>query len=243
MHTAAAAADVNVAEGSTDAFDLAEVLQLASMSRVFTVVEIHSLAAQWVGSIYLKGGQVLDSVTALAGGDVGLVALSHLIRYGDTVNYRIFRASNPDPMPRPLGRLEALLLEVKMADEAIPETAPLAQAVRGPWPEPPPVAGWPTQAPLNHQHHPTPPAPSPLRHAAVPPAAVPPPAPPASAPPSLTPLVTAMAASLHAIDKHLAHLTVPPPRRGWRRTAIAAATAAAFLLGGAVGATAVLFWV
>lgn len=113
-----------VAEGSTDSFDLAEVLQLASASRLFTVVEVHSQHNHYLGSVYLKGGQVLESVTTLGGGDVGLVGISRLLRHPGPVLYRIFRADSPNPLPQPLGRIESLLLELDNAEIDQPSAKP-----------------------------------------------------------------------------------------------------------------------
>lgn len=230
-----------VAEGSTDAFDLTEVLQLAGMSRVFTVVEVHSCQGTYLGSIYLKGGQVLESVTTLAGGDVGLVALSRLIRYNQTVDYRIFRATNPEPMPRPLGRVEALLLEVHQAEqEVVPQ--PMGQRVQGPWGDPGVAPFVPRSVAA------APPGVAPVAEARSPDAV------------GLTPLVTAMVSTLQAIDGRLAALATRPepvisfagldarlaalsrPAPRWQLwgLGVAAATAVAFLAGGAVGASVVL---
>jgi chromosome partitioning protein len=93
-------------QGSLGDFDLAEVLQVVSLGRQYTGVEL-SLRGGHSGTIFVKSGHV---VSASADERQGHDAFKNLFRSREG-DFLVFRQDTPAELPEPLGRLDALLMD------------------------------------------------------------------------------------------------------------------------------------
>jgi chromosome partitioning protein len=105
-----------ILEGNLADFNLVEVLQVLSLSRQYTRVELFSEHRVLTGSIFIKSGKV---VQAANGAFRGKRAFLSLLRQPPT-RFRVFRINTPALIPEPVGSLSHLLIE---AIEAEPQPA------------------------------------------------------------------------------------------------------------------------
>ncbi|HKU38115.1 MAG TPA: AAA family ATPase [Polyangiales bacterium] len=127
-----------ILEGNLGDFNLVEVLQVLSLSRQYTRVEVSSDDRHLAGSIFIKSGKV---VSATNGALRGKRAFLSLVRRPPT-RFRVFRIQTPALIPEPVGSLSTLLIEALEAEPVVPSTsrsrpasaapAPLPQAARPP---------------------------------------------------------------------------------------------------------------
>ncbi len=97
---------IGVMQGSLREFDLAEVLQVVSLGRQYTGVEL-SRDGHPSGTIFVKSGHV---VSASADEHQGHEAFKDLFRTKEG-DFFVFRSETPEELPEPLGRLDALLVD------------------------------------------------------------------------------------------------------------------------------------
>jgi chromosome partitioning protein len=121
-----------ILEGNLANFNLVEVLQVLSLSRQYTRVELFSDNRVLTGSIFIKSGKV---VQAANGALRGKRAFMSLIRQPPT-RFRVFRINTPALVPEPIGSLSHLLIEAIEAERppVAPKLAraPSARAVQPP---------------------------------------------------------------------------------------------------------------
>jgi chromosome partitioning protein len=124
-----------VMKGLLSEFTLAEVLQVVSLSRQFTAIELHGLDGRHCGVIWIKSGHVID---AQSGSAQGRSAFYELFQpTADT--FVVFRLADPPRFNTPIGRLPELLLEAvdasRRSEGSRPSLRPVAeQAVPAPRP-------------------------------------------------------------------------------------------------------------
>jgi chromosome partitioning protein len=141
-----------ILEGNLADFNLVEVLQVLSLSRQYTRVELFSENRVLTGSIFIKSGKV---VQAANGALRGKRAFMSLVRQPPT-RFRVFRINTPALVPEPVGSLSNLLIEAIEAERqpAPPQNisrAPSARAVPAPRPSNAPsskVPSMPSRQPI-----------------------------------------------------------------------------------------------
>jgi chromosome partitioning protein len=101
-----------ILEGNLADFNLVEVLQVLSLSRQYTRVELFSEQRVLTGSIFIKSGKV---VQAANGAFRGKRAFLGLIRH-PPMRFRVFRINTPALIPEAVGSLSHLLIEAIEAD-------------------------------------------------------------------------------------------------------------------------------
>lgn len=124
-----------ILEGNLNDFNLIEVLQVLSMSRQYTRIEVFDDQRQSLGSIHIKSGKVVQAANRT---HRGRLAFLQLIR-GANSWFRVFRIAMPALVPEPIGPLCNLLVEAldatsqppfAAASTPAPAPAPEAQARR-----------------------------------------------------------------------------------------------------------------
>jgi chromosome partitioning protein len=101
-------------EGSLEQFDLSEILQVLSIGRQYTGIELLAQDHSRAGTIYIKSGKVLHVKAATLTGKDALVSL-----FRDRPRFfNVFRVDTPVPAAEPLGSVRSLLLEVWQSSEA-----------------------------------------------------------------------------------------------------------------------------
>jgi chromosome partitioning protein len=96
-----------ILEGSLADFNLIEVLQVLSMGRQYTRVEVFGDDSSPTGTIFIKSGKV---VQAACGARRGRLAFINLIRRPPS-RFRVFRIAMPALIPEPVGSLCSLVIE------------------------------------------------------------------------------------------------------------------------------------
>lgn len=140
---------IAVMEGALSDFDLMNVLQVVSIGRQYTGIELRHADNSPAGIIYVKGGKI---VSASARGLRGKEALFRLLAEEGVTFFRVFRTLEPPSfMPEPLGGVARLLLEAQDHDDGTdgprlpppPRTdtvgRPIVSSALGLDPTPPPV--------------------------------------------------------------------------------------------------------
>lgn len=106
---------IAVMEGALSDFDLMNVLQVVSIGRQYTGVELRHADNSPAGIIYVKGGKI---VSASARGLRGKEALFQLLAEKGVTFFRVFRTMQPPSfLPEPLGAVARLLLEAQARDD------------------------------------------------------------------------------------------------------------------------------
>jgi cellulose biosynthesis protein BcsQ len=93
-------------QGNLRDFDLAQVLQVVSLGRQYTGVELSS-GGRRTGTIFVKSGHV---VSANAADQHGRDAFRDLFRSSEG-DFFVFRQDTPSNLPEPLGTLDTLLMD------------------------------------------------------------------------------------------------------------------------------------
>src|ERR1700712_267447 len=96
-----------ILEGNLSDFNLIEVLQVLSLSRQYTRVEVFDDRRFLLGSIHIKSGKVVQAVNRMAR---GRAAFLQLVR-GPHSWFRVFRIEMPALVPEPIGSLSSLFAE------------------------------------------------------------------------------------------------------------------------------------
>jgi hypothetical protein len=108
-----------ILEGNLADFNLVEVLQVLSVSRQYTRVELFDDDRLLFASVFVKSGKILQAATGVLRGKAAFLSL---IRR-PPVSFRVFRVNTPALVPEPIGALSNLLFEALEADEIAPEAA------------------------------------------------------------------------------------------------------------------------
>jgi chromosome partitioning protein len=124
-----------ILEGNLADFNLIEVLQVLSMSRQYTRVEVFDDKRHSLGTIHIKSGKVVQAADRTYR---GRAAFLQLVR-GTSSWFRVYRIAMPALVPEPVGSLASLLVE---ALEAVSS------------PPPPAVSSTPTRAASTHPSQP-----------------------------------------------------------------------------------------
>jgi chromosome partitioning protein len=113
-----------ILEGNLSDFNLIEVLQVLSMSRQYTRVEVFDDRRMPLGAIAIKSGKVVQATNR---GYRGKVAFLQLVR-GPHGWFRVFRIETPALVPEAIGSLSSLLVEALDASSAAANDAPNVSA-------------------------------------------------------------------------------------------------------------------
>jgi chromosome partitioning protein len=105
-----------VMEGSLSEFDLSSVIQVVSIGRQYTGVELFDEGGNVVGTLHLKSGKILD---ARSGTLSGLDAVSKLLRGSRRRRFSVYRTEAGTDAKRPVGSVGEVLLKL-MEGEAGP---------------------------------------------------------------------------------------------------------------------------
>lgn len=128
-----------VLEGNLSDFNLIEVLQVLSMSRQYTRIEVFDEHRMSLGSIHIKSGKVVQAANRT---HRGRLAFLQLIR-GPQGWFRVFRIATPALVPEPIGPLSSLLVEALEATSHQPFAASSA----------PPHAGYNSEVRMQSGFH------------------------------------------------------------------------------------------
>ncbi len=112
---------VAVMRGKLKEFDLPSILEVMSIGRQYTVLELCSDDHVPVGAIFMKGGKV---VSAVAPGAEGKEAFFRLFQKPLPV-FHVFRMDTPEPLPEPLGSVDNLVDEALVRLASHQEPAPV----------------------------------------------------------------------------------------------------------------------
>ncbi len=107
-----------VMEGSLAEFDLPSVMQVVSIGRQFTGVELFDASGSVVGTLLLKSGKIL---AANSGALSGLEAVTRLLHVSPENRFSVYRTEPLIDLPSPVGAVGEILLKITMA--GTPSTA------------------------------------------------------------------------------------------------------------------------
>jgi chromosome partitioning protein len=102
-----AANRIPIMEGALTEFSLADILQVVSLGRQFTGIELRREDNTTAAVILVKSGKVVDAQALGMRGKEAFVRLFDL----DTVFFHVFRTDTPAAMPEPIGAIRTLLFE------------------------------------------------------------------------------------------------------------------------------------
>jgi chromosome partitioning protein len=110
---------IPVMQGDLHHFDLAQVLQVVSIGRQYTGIEL-TLAGDRVGTIFVKSGQVVSAVMSDRSGRDAFLAMFP----ANDGRFFVFRTETPLELPEPLGSLDRLVIEaIERKEQASSATA------------------------------------------------------------------------------------------------------------------------
>jgi chromosome partitioning protein len=98
---------IPIMEGALTEFSLADILQVVSLGRQFTGIELRREDNSTAAVILVKSGKVVDAQALGMRGKEAFVRLFDL----DTVFFHVFRTDTPAAMPEPIGAIRTLLFE------------------------------------------------------------------------------------------------------------------------------------
>ena len=98
---------IPIMEGALTEFSLADILQVVSLGRQFTGIELRREDNTTAAVILVKSGKVVDAQALGMRGKEAFVRLFDL----DTVFFHVFRTDTPAAMPEPIGAIRTLLFE------------------------------------------------------------------------------------------------------------------------------------
>jgi chromosome partitioning protein len=111
-----------VMRGSFEEFGLPSILQSASLTRQLTRVDVSDRSSRPLGSILLKGGQV---VAAVAGDSTAVPALRKLLGADKDCRFTMSRLGQTLEPVEPLGSIELLLRKAQMPEIQVRERRPV----------------------------------------------------------------------------------------------------------------------
>ena len=98
-----------VMEGDFGEFDLATVLQVVSIGRQYTGIELLDETGSVVGTLFLKSGKIL---AANSGSTSGLDAVTELLRGGRSKRFSVYRTEPFSDVMSPVGSVGEVLLRM-----------------------------------------------------------------------------------------------------------------------------------
>jgi MinD-like ATPase involved in chromosome partitioning or flagellar assembly len=107
-----------VMEGSLSEFDLSSVMQVVSLGRQYTGVDLFDESGSLVGTLCLKSGKILDAKT---GSLSGLDAVNMLLRDSRRKRFLVYRTERFSDALRPVGSVGEVLLKMMASEAATPE--------------------------------------------------------------------------------------------------------------------------
>jgi chromosome partitioning protein len=107
-----------VMEGTLADFDLSSVIQVVSIGRQYTGVELFDESGQVVGTLFLKSGKILD---ARSGSLSGLDAVTTLLRGSRHRRFTVYRTEAQADAKSPVGSVGEVLLKLMQSEAAAPE--------------------------------------------------------------------------------------------------------------------------
>ena len=111
-------AGIPVMEGNLAEFALADVLGVLGLSRQYTRLELFFRDHTPAGSIFLKGGKVVQAVSTTT---MGREAFMELIQ-APVASFRVVRVEMPALIPEPIDTVTALLMEAAEREDDGPQT-------------------------------------------------------------------------------------------------------------------------
>lgn len=122
-----AAERIAVMEGEFDGIDLVEILQVVSIGRQYTGVELRKADRSLCGTLFIKSGKVVAAASGDAQGKEAFFMLFQNVQQEPRKFFHVFRTQTPEEMPQPVGNLGNLLMEalerVNSAPPALPQKA------------------------------------------------------------------------------------------------------------------------
>jgi len=115
-----------VMEGSLAEFDLPSVMQVVSIGRQYTGVELFDASGSVVGTLLLKSGKIL---AANSGALSGLEAVTRLLRVSPENRFAVYRTEAAQNVAAPVGAVGEILLKMIMSPPAAP--APRVPVMEG----------------------------------------------------------------------------------------------------------------
>jgi cellulose biosynthesis protein BcsQ len=101
-----------VMEGSLSDFDLASVIQVVSIGRQYTSIELLDEQGEVVGTLFIKSGKILAANTGSAS---GFEAISSLFRGERHTRFSVYRTEPFDDVASPVGSVGEILLRLTAA--------------------------------------------------------------------------------------------------------------------------------
>src|SRR5579863_3836421 len=98
-----------VMEGSLSEFDLSSVMQVVSLGRQYTGVDLFDESGSLVGTLFLKSGKILG---AKSGSLSGLDAVSTLLRDNRRKRFSVYRTERFSDAQSPVGSVGEVLLKM-----------------------------------------------------------------------------------------------------------------------------------
>lgn len=106
---------ITVIEGALADFRLDEVLQIVSIGRQYTGVELRDARNLPAGTILVKSGKIVE---ASASGLTGRAAIYKMIEGRDLHSFHVYRAERPADLPEPIGQVDQLLVDLAARTQA-----------------------------------------------------------------------------------------------------------------------------
>jgi chromosome partitioning protein len=119
---------ISVMEGTLGEVSLAELLQVVSIGRQYTAIELRQEDQTPTATLFLKSGKL---ISAAGLGARGKEAFLRLFPSPRATTFHVFRTETPSSLPEPIGPIGMLLLEALDRSANSPRTAAtVARAVR-----------------------------------------------------------------------------------------------------------------
>ena len=113
-----------VMEGDFGEFDLASVLQVVSIGRQYTGVEVFDDGGHVLGTLYLKSGKIL---AANSGAASGFDAVASLMRGGRHKRFSVYRTEPFSDVLSPVGSVGDILLKLTETEPTSDERIPVME--------------------------------------------------------------------------------------------------------------------
>ncbi len=107
-----------VMEGSLSEFDLSSVIQVVSIGRQYTGVELFDESGNVVGTLFLKSGKILE---ATSGSLSGLDAVGTLLRDSRQRRFSVYRTEPFADVQSPVGSVGEVLIKMMQSEATAPE--------------------------------------------------------------------------------------------------------------------------
>ena len=107
-----------VMEGSLSEFDLSSVIQVVSIGRQYTGVELFDESGSVVGTLFLKSGKILE---AKSGALSGLAAVNTLLRGSRQRRFSVYRTEPFADTKSPVGSVGEVLLKMMQSEASAPD--------------------------------------------------------------------------------------------------------------------------